>query len=88
MAEILPSASYVRTAKALRDPAREQSVLAALSAQGELEDDDATQIWELLKTPQTVDSLCRTLGSESDEPIRHALAALVDEDLIEVSPDT
>ncbi len=88
MAEILPSASYVRSSKGLRDPAKEPAVLASLSRGASLEDDDASQIWELLKTPQTVDSLCRSLGSDSDEGIRSALAALFDEDLIEVSPDS
>lgn len=88
MAEILPSASYVRSSKSLRDPSTEQAVIASLARGAALEDEDANQIWDLLKTPQTLDSLCRSLGSESEAPIRAVLETLVDEDLIEVSPDS
>lgn len=84
MAEILPSASYVRSPHGQRDRAHP----AILSSMGELSGEDATRLWELLETPQTVDSLCRSLGKQGEEPIRSALATLYDEDLIQVSPDS
>lgn len=85
MAEILPNASYVRHSKARQDQAHERSVLSAIEA---LENEEATRIWELLETPQTVDSLCRSLGKTDEDAIRSALAALYDKDMIQVSPDT
>jgi hypothetical protein len=85
MAEILPSASYVRNPKALQDRAHQQAILSSID---ELDGDETTRMWKLLETPQTVDSLCRSLGKTTEEPIRSALAALYDEDLIEVSPDS
>ncbi len=84
MAEILPSASYVRNPQGQSDRAHP----AILSSIGELSGEDTTRMWELLETPQTVDSLCRSLGQQSDESIRSALAALYNEDLIQVSPDS
>lgn len=84
MAEILPSASYVRNPQGQRDRAHP----AILSAMGELSGEDATRMWELLETPQTVDTLCRSLGKQGEEPIRSALAALYKEDLIQISPDS
>lgn len=85
MAEILPSASYVRNPKGQQDGARRQAILSSID---QLEGEETTRMWELLETPQTVDSLCRSLGKDIDEPIRSALAALYDEDLIQVSPDS
>ena len=85
MAEILPSASYVRNPNARQDRAHQQAILSAID---ELDGDETTRMWELLETPQTVDSLCRSLGKSADEPIRSALAALYDKDLIQVSPDS
>lgn len=85
MADILPTASYVRNPKALGDAARRDAVLSSID---ELETNETARIWELLETPQTVDSLCRSLGTTADEPIRSALAALYEKDLIQVSPDT
>ena len=85
MAEILPNASYVRHSKGRQDQGHERSVRSLIA---ELEEEEATRIWELLETPQTVDSLCRSLGKTEDRMIRSALAALYDKDMIQVSPDT
>lgn len=85
MAEILPGGSYVRNPKAPQDRAHGHAVLSSIEA---LENDEALRVWELLETPQTVDSLCRSLGKTDEEPIRSALSALYDKDMIQVSPDT
>jgi hypothetical protein len=84
MAEILPSASYVRTPGGQRNRPHQ----AVLSSIDELSSEDTQRMWELLETPQTVDTLCRSLGNKSEESIRLALASLYGEDLIQVSPDT
>lgn len=88
MAEILPNASYVRHSKGRQDQGHERSVRSLIAELDELEEEEATRIWELLETPQTVDSLCRSLGKTEDRMIRSALAALYDKDMIQVSPDT
>jgi hypothetical protein len=88
MAEILSSASYVRNPNALADPVQQRAVLNSISERIELDIEDAEQIWELLETPQTLDTLCRSLGTKTDRPIRSALSALYEDDLIQVSPDT
>lgn len=88
MAEIIPTASYVRSAKALRERVSEQAVLSSIGRDSALGTDETQRLWELLETPQTIDSLCRSLGEHDQEPIRSALAALYQQDLIQVSPDT
>lgn len=85
MAEILPGGSYVRNPKAPQDPARRREVLSSIAT---LQSDETLRVWELLETPQTVDSLCRSLGKTGEEPIRSALSTLYDNDMIQVSPDT
>jgi hypothetical protein len=91
MAEILPSASYVRNPAAARNQERQNAVLAAISEEVELDSEQANQVWELLETPQTVGTLCRSLGSDEDvdsEQITSLLSTLYDEDMIQMSPDT
>ncbi|MFO7305469.1 MAG: hypothetical protein C0P74_008125 [Gammaproteobacteria bacterium] len=88
MTEIIPTTSYVRTPEALRDRTSEQAVLSAIRHDGSLSAAETQRLWELLETPQTVDSLCRVLGEHKYDQIRSALAALYQKDLIQVSPDT
>lgn len=53
---------------------------------------EARQIWELLATPQTVQSLRKSLGGKDAHPEAGDIAALLDDllrkELIEVSPDS
>lgn len=58
MTEILPSASYVHSAKG-RDAAARPTVLALLE-ESALDSEQSAQLWRLLETPQTVESLCRS----------------------------
>ena len=53
------------------------------------------RIWELLETPQTVETICRVLRHEFDLPVasctegvKVVLTKLYREDLIQLSPDT
>ena len=87
--------SYVRT----RTPAPD---LEAAGSAGEFVDADAApesravvqRIWELLSTPQTVETLCRTLSNENGDPqrFRHGVVAVMEDllhrNLIEVTPDS
>jgi hypothetical protein len=91
MAEILASASYVRNPKAAQDRAEQDAILASIGERAELEMDAAVQVWELLETPQTIATICRSIGAQSDAgsaQVGSLLAELYDQDLIQVSPDT
>jgi hypothetical protein len=92
MHEIQGSASYVRNPDAPEiapDP-------TALERASDVTPPDANlRIWELLETPQTVETICRVLRNEFDLPpasctegVRVVLTKLYREDLIQLSPDT
>lgn len=89
MTGILPSASYVQNRATLRAHADKQSVLSEIT-----DGEESQRIWELLETPQTVETLARVIANEFDtQPndcvgeITASLSKLYREDLIQVSPD-
>jgi hypothetical protein len=92
---ILPSASYVQNREMLRAHAEKQAVLQAIQERDSSALPGAPQrIWELLETPQTVETLTRVLANEFDArpaecvgEITASLTRLYREDLIQVSPD-
>lgn len=90
MAEILPTASYVRRARAAQDAERQRAILT-LGEQADLDADETTQLWNLLETPQTVDTLRRSIGGEAapdSASITQLLADLYEKDFIQLSPDS
>jgi len=90
MAEILPTASYVRNPKAFGARAGVSSIISSIDEGAKLPGRATEEVWELLETPQTIDSLCRSLEQQnvSSDRMRSLLAELYDRDLIQVSPDT
>jgi hypothetical protein len=96
MIHIEGSASYVRNPDALPAGADEKALIESLQHINEANPPEASvRIWELLETPQTVETICRVLRNEFDLPpaasvegVRVVLAELYREDLIQVSPDT
>jgi Coenzyme PQQ synthesis protein D (PqqD) len=89
MTGILPSASYVQNRTTLRAHADKQAVLDEITEQ-----EASQRIWELLETPQTVETLTRVIANEFDArptecigEITASLSRLYREDLIQVSPD-
>jgi hypothetical protein len=96
MIHIEGSASYVRNPDALPADVDEKALLETLQHISEASLPEASlRIWELLETPQTVETICRVLRSEFDLPpaasvegVRIVLAELYREDLIQLSPDT
>jgi hypothetical protein len=91
MADILPTASYVRNSRAMREAERQQAMLATISEQAEIGADETAHVWDLLETPQTVDTICRSIGAKGEldnERIKTLLAELYDKDLIQLSPDS
>jgi Coenzyme PQQ synthesis protein D (PqqD) len=92
MTLLLHSASYVWNDAACVDSLPEDAVLRALPEVDERTAPTARRIWELLETPQTIETLCRVLRRECDaepEPdVRIVLDGLLREDLIQLSPDT
>jgi Coenzyme PQQ synthesis protein D (PqqD) len=95
MTDILPSASYVQNREMLKAHAEKQKALQAIQQGNDEALPGAQQrIWELLETPQTVESLSRVIATEFDaEPaeceteITASLTRLYREDLIQLSPD-
>lgn len=84
MKEISPSASYVQNRALLKAETAKQATLRSIC-----EHDPATQdIWELLETPQTVETLTRRLDGEDASDIQATLTKLIREELIEISPDS
>jgi Coenzyme PQQ synthesis protein D (PqqD) len=91
MTQILHSASYV-----WNDGVPSDAVLHSLPDLGdECPATTARRIWELLETPQTVETLCRVLRRELNvdqdacgHDVRIVLTELLREDLIQLSPDT
>jgi hypothetical protein len=96
MIQIEGSASYVRNPDALPVGDDEKALLETLQHISEANPPEASvRIWELLETPQTVETICRVLRNEFDLPpaasvegVRIVLAELYREDLIQLSPDT
>lgn len=91
MAEILPSASYVRNPKAFKDQGQHSAILSSIGERIEMRSEQAAQVWALLETPQTVNTICRSIGAGAEkesERVTSLLAELYDRDLIQVSPDT
>ena len=89
MTGILPSASYVQNRTTLRADADKQAVLSEITGH-----ESSQRIWELLETPQTVETLTRVISNEFDTrptecvgEITASLSRLYQEDLIQVSPD-
>ena len=84
MKEISPSASYVQNRDLLQAEAAKQAALRSICEQ-----DSATRhVWELLQTPQTVETLSRRLEDEDVEDITASLSKLMREELIQISPDS
>lgn len=91
MTEILPTASYVRNPRAIQEAERQHAILTTIGEHAEIGADEASQVWELLETPQTVDTICRSIGANGDlgsERITTLLAQMYDKDLIQLSPDS
>ncbi|HLS80583.1 MAG TPA: PqqD family protein [Steroidobacter sp.] len=96
MKDIQSGVSYVRAPQAPADPGapgEEQMVLRSLQSDA-TPADALARIWELLETPQTVETICRVLTNEFDLPpasstegVRIVLSRLYREDLIQASPD-
>jgi hypothetical protein len=92
MNEIQGSASYVRNPDAPQAPPDPQTLEHA----SDVTPPDANlRIWDLLETPQTVETICRVLRNEFDLPpasctegVKVVLTKLYREDLIQLSPDT
>jgi hypothetical protein len=95
MSLILPSASYIQNREVLDAHADKQTALQAIQELDSASLPGAQQrIWELLETPQTVESLTRALANEFDArpaecvgEITASLTRLYRKDLIQVSPD-
>lgn len=91
MADILPTASYVRNPRAMQEAERQHAILATIGEQAEIGAEETAHVWDLLETPQTVDTICRSIGADGElgsERIITLLAELYDKDLIQLSPDS
>ena len=96
MIEIQGSASYVRNPEVFSAGDDEKAFLETLQHVSEANPPEASlRIWELLETPQTVETICRVLRTEFDLPpaasvegVKIVLAELYRDDLIQLSPDT
>jgi hypothetical protein len=90
MKDISASAAYVRNLDAINAEHARQATLRSIF----ISDTATSQVWELLKTPQTVESLSRVLSDnhEVDDDLRDeitvSLTKLMREDLIQLSPDS
>jgi hypothetical protein len=83
MTHLLPSAAYIR-----KDAPVDGRALRAAGLRGSSIDE---KVWELLETPQTIDSLQRAASRDTQADrghIAHVMERLLDADLIEVSPDS
>ena len=94
MTQILHSASYFWNDAPLPD-AHDAMLRALPESVDERTAAAAMRIWELLETPQTVETLCRVLHRElhvetetCNHDIQIVLSGLLREDLIQLSPDT
>jgi len=83
MTQLLPTAAYIR-----KDALASLSSLQVADLHDSVIDD---QVWQLLETPQTVESIQRAAsrGTHADRGyIKETLERLLDADLIELSPDS
>lgn len=95
MTQIQPSASYLRNLDEC-DPQGKQATLRTICERSRLGTPGTPQrVWELLETPQTVETICRVLTREGsvdpdtcDPGVKSLLAQLYREDLIQLSPDS
>jgi hypothetical protein len=83
MVQLKADAAYVRKSAAGRPPHHSNASPDAFDA----------RVYELLKTPHTVISLARALASAADASpdspaITQAMRRLLEQDLIELSPDS
>ena len=96
MTAILPSASYVQNRDAFKSHAEKYAALREIQEhETEALPGAQARIWELLETPQTVETITRVLANEFDArpadcvgEVTASLSRLYREDLIQVSPDT
>ena len=86
MTNLVPTAAYIR--KNVSDPGPDDGGRGGASAFKQ-------ELWELLRTPHTVESLSRALTAASrsttddvDSSIRAALEQWLEADLVELSPDS
>jgi hypothetical protein len=94
MTEIEPSASYLRNVQGFE--AGKDATLRAICERSTLGTPGTPQrVWDLLETPQTVQTICRVLAREHavdpdtcDPGVKSLLAQLYREDLIQLSPDS
>jgi hypothetical protein len=93
MTSILRTASYVRS----HTPSQRETdmTLQSILDDPDLDRDGGERIWELLETPQTIETLCRALHVEaitetpaSDRAVESLLVKLYEHDLIEVAADS
>jgi hypothetical protein len=88
MTHVSTSAAYIRKGEFADQPA-----LRVADMRGAVIEE---QVWALLKTPQTVESLQRAVSRSADGPeaqadrsyIERMLKRLINADLIELSPDS
>jgi len=83
MTQLLQTAAYIR-----KDTLAGLSSLQVADLRGSVIDD---QVWQLLETPQTLESLQRAAnrGTHADRGyLKETLEHLLDADLIELSPDS
>jgi hypothetical protein len=88
MTFVSTSAAYIRKGESSDEPAQRMSDLRGAVIE--------EQVWALLKTPQTVESLQRAVSRSTDGNealsdrgyIERMLKRLIDADLIELSPDS
>jgi hypothetical protein len=83
MKDISPSASYVQNVELVSAEAAKQAALQSICAQ----DPAARHMWDLLETPQTVDTLARQLDDDVSD-IEASLTKLIRAELIQISPDS
>jgi hypothetical protein len=84
MGSILRTASYVRAGHA---PPHLVDDDFAILREPVLEIDGGQRIWELLETPQTIETLCRALPA-CGRAVESILIRLYERDLIEVTADS
>jgi len=89
MTSISDSAAYSRKRPHLTELSDDSSLADSHSAL-----ERKRRVWHLLETPQTIDSVCRTLANERlidphcHATVRELFAQMLEENLIELSPDS
>jgi hypothetical protein len=84
MQEISKSTSYVQNRALLRAETEKQETLQSICERAP----STRQVWDLLQTPQTVETLSRRLEDEDVGDITASLTQLIREELIQISPDS